>query len=79
MDDETRQPKQTEDYMQMIMTALGVNTLHDAWLAVERLKQARLVWVAEGDKLAFAAGIKVRAWQEITNMILKMVDETVIK
>jgi len=79
MDEETRQPRSPEDYMQMIVTALGVNTPHDAWLAVEQLKQPRLVWVAEDDKLAFASGIRVRAWQEIANMILKMVDETVIK
>ena len=80
MDDETKQPSQPEDYMNMIVADLGVNTPHDAWLAVERLaKQPRLVWVAEGEKLAFASGIRVRAWQEIANMILKMVDETVIK
>ena len=79
MDEETRQPRLPEDYMQMIVTALGVNTPHDAWLAVEQLRRPRLVWVAEGDKLAFAAGIKVRAWQEIANTILGMVDETVIK
>jgi hypothetical protein len=80
MDEETKQPHLLEDYMDMIVVALGVNTPHDAWLAVEQFaKQPRLVWIAENDKIAFASGLKIRAWQEIANMILKMVDETVVK
>ena len=78
MDEETRQPRTEEDYMAMIVATLKVNTPQDAWQKVQELNKPRLVWL-EGDKLAFASGIKIRAWQEIVQHIATMIDETVIR
>lgn len=79
MDDETRQPRLPEDYMNMIMATLKVNTPHDAWQKVEELTaQTNLVLVKDG-QFALAGGVKVSVWRRVADVILAMVDEAVIQ
>lgn len=80
MEDETRQPREPEDYMSMIVAALGVNTPHDAWQWVEDRKHVSvaLVFADKEGRAGFARGIKVGTWLAISQSIGKMVEEATV-
>ena len=79
MNEETRQPRSTEDYMTMIMQSLGVNTPMDAWQWVEDRKAiTSLVFVDGENRLGYARGVKVGAWLSIAQAISKMVEDTTV-
>lgn len=79
-DDETRQPRMPEDYMTMIVAALGVNTPQDALQWVEDRKQAwtPLVFANKEGQIGYARGIRVGAWLSITQAINKMIEDTAV-
>lgn len=79
-DDETRQPRMPEDYMNMIVATLGVNTPQDAWQWVEDRKQAwtSLVFANKEGQIGYARGIRVGAWLSIMQAINKMIEDTAV-
>lgn len=79
MEEETRQPRSSEDYMAMIVSSLGVNTPMDAWQWVEDRKAIKpVVSVDSEGNLRYARGIKIKDWLVITQAITKMVEEATI-
>lgn len=78
MDDETRSPKTSEDYMAQIIARLNANSASDAWLMVDRMMaQTNLVWFQD-NKFAFQAGVRVGAWKQVVGIIQEMIDNAVI-
>ena len=78
MDEETRQPRSQEDYMQMIQDVLKLSTPDEVFRWVEqRANAVTLVSVQDG-KLAFAKGIRVGAWQQVLEQIATMINEAVV-
>lgn len=79
MDDETRQPRTEDDYMQMIMMAIGANTPMDAYQWVEARKNVAmpLVFADKTGAVHLARGVKVGTWLSVANSINHMVDEAV--
>jgi len=80
MDDETRQPRSEDDYMQMAMSAIGANTPHDLWQWVEDRKTVAvpLVFATKEGQVNYARGVKVGAWLAITQTINKMIEEATV-
>lgn len=75
---QTRQPRSQEDYMQMMQDILKLNTSDEVFRWVEqRANTVTLVSVQDG-KLAFAKGVKVGAWQQVLEQIAAMINEAVI-
>lgn len=80
MEEETRQPRLPEDYMAMIVTALGVNTPHDAWQWVEDHKHVNIpiVFSDKEGRVMYASGLKVGTWVKISQKIGGMIEEATV-
>lgn len=77
---ETRQPRDAEDYMNMIMQSVGANTPMDAWQWVEDRKHVAvpIVFTDKEGRIGYARGIKAGSWLTIAQAINKMVEDTTI-
>jgi hypothetical protein len=78
MDDQTRQPRSSEDYMAQIIARLNANSASDAWLMVDKMASKTVLVSVEDGKLGFASGIKIAVWRQIANDIIAMIDNTVM-